>query len=133
MTAFSLVLLTPREVVFDGEVTSVVLPTADGQIGFLSGRERTTVEVLPGDVRFQTKEGEVVVETGGGIAEMQGNTLAVLCGAAYLKEEAERKKSERLAELEEARIRQEKSLAEYKINRAALIRAFDKLRRTSAK
>ena len=133
MTAFSLVLLTPREVVFDGEVTSVVLPTADGQIGFLSGRERTTVEVLPGDVRFQTKEGEVVVETGGGIAEMQSNTLAVLCGAAYLKEEAERKKSERLAELEEARIRQEKSLAEYKINRAALIRAFDKLRRTSAK
>ena len=133
MSAFTLLLLTPREVVFEGEVTSLVLPTADGVIGFLPGRERTTLEVIPGDVKFRTEEGEVTVETGGGIAEMTGKTLTILCGAAYRKEEAEKKKTERASELEEERRRQEQSLAEYKINRAALIRAFDKLRRTSSK
>lgn len=133
MSAFSFLLLTPREVVFEGEVTSLVLPTADGEMGFLPHRERTTVEVVPGDVKFIAKDGEVVVETDGGVAEMTDNTLTLLCGVAYFKEEAAGKRSARASQLEEERKRQEQSLAEYKINRAALIRAFDKLRRKSVK
>ncbi len=133
MSAFSFLLLTPCEVVFEGEVTSLVLPTADGEMGFLPHRERTTVEVVSGDVKFHAKDGEVVVETDGGIAEMTDNTLTFLCGVAYFKEEAAGKRSARASQLEEERKRQEQSLAEYKINRAALIRAFDKLRRKSAK
>ena len=131
--SFAFLLMTPREVVFEGEVTSLVLPTTDGAIGFLPGREKTTLEVLPGDVKFQTAEGALTVETGGGVAEMTGKTLTLLCGAAYRKEEAAKRKSERALELEEERKRQEQSLAEYKINRAALMRAFDKLRRTAGK
>ena len=133
MSEFSFLLLTPREVVFDGEVTSLVLPTADGAMGFLPNRERTTVEVVPGDVKFTAPEGEVVVETDGGVAEMNANTLTLLCGVAYRKEEAAGKRSARAEQLEEERKRQEQSLAEYKINRAALIRAFDKLRRKTTK
>lgn len=133
MSEFSLLLLTPREVVYEGEVTSLVLPTADGAMGFLSKRERITVEVLPGDVKFTSSEGEVVLETDGGVAEMQNNVLTLLCGVAYRKEEAAGKRSERASRLEEERKKQEQSLAEYKINRATLIRAFDKLRRKNAK
>lgn len=133
MSAFSFLLLTPREVVFEGEVTSLTLPTADGVMGFLPHRERTTVEVVPGDVKFRAKEGEIAVETDGGVAEMTDNTLTLLCGVAYFKEEAAGKRSARASQLEEERKRQEQSLAEYKINRAALIRAFDKLRRKSVK
>ena len=130
MTPFDLVVLTPREVVFEGKITSLILPTTDGAIGFLAGRERTTVEVLPGDVTFHSGDKAFVLETDGGVAEMTGQTLTLLCGAAYYKEEAEAKKAERSAELDETRARQERSLAEYKINRVALIRAFDKIRRS---
>ncbi len=133
MSAMRLVFLTPREVVFDGEVTSLVLSTADGKMGFLPLRERVTVEVLAGDVLFKTETGSFAYETDGGVAEMKGNVLTVLCGAAYDKDEAAEKRSERASELAEERKKQEQSLAEYKINRAALLRAFDKLRRTTVK
>ena len=133
MIPFTLVVLTPRGAVFEGEITSLVLPTADGAMGFLAGRERTTVEVVAGDVRYRTSDREYILETDGGIAEMTGKGMTILCGVAYYKDEAEEKKAERSLELEEARARQEKSLAEYKINRAALIRAFDKIRRSHGK
>ena len=133
MTPFTLVVLTPREVVFDGKITSLILPTTDGAMGFMAGRERTTVEVVAGDLKFRSAERDHVLETDGGVAEMTGSTMTILCGTAYDKDEAESKKEARSLELDEARLRQEKSLAEYKINRAALIRAFDKIRRARIK
>ena len=133
MTSFRLSVLTPREVVFEGEVTSLVLPTADGTIGFLAGREDAVLEVVPGDLRLTTQEGSVLLETDGGVAEMKAGVLTVLCGAAYRKEEAELKKQERETELSERKKQQEQSLAEYKLTRAALIRAFDKLKRSKLK
>lgn len=133
MTPFHLVILTPRETVYDGEVLSVVLPTADGAAGFLYLRERTTVEVVPGDLTFRTEQREYTFETDGGIAEMTGERMTFLCGEAYDKNEADARKARRSAELDEERARQERSLAEYKLNRAALIRAFDKIRRSRTK
>ena len=133
MTPMTLVVLTPHEAVFEGEVLSLVLPTTDGEMGFLSGRERTAVEVVPGDIRFRTEQGESILETDGGVAEMTGKTLTILCGTAYYKDEADRRREQRAVELGEERRRQERSLAEYQINRAALIRAFDKIRRTRIK
>ena len=133
MTPFTLTILTPRETVYDGKALSVVLPTADGSAGFLYRRERTTVEVVPGDVKVVTEKGEYLLETDGGIAEMTGDTLTYLCGEAYAKGEADARKARRSAELDEERERQERSLAEYKLNRAALIRAFDKIRRSRTK
>lgn len=133
MTPFRLVILTPRAQVFDGQATSVVLPTEEGAMGFLAKRERTVVEVVPGDFKFSSEGKEYVLETDGGIAEMTGDEMTFLCGEAYGKEEAEERKLKRSAELDEERARQEQSLAEYKINRAALIRAFDKIRRSRHK
>lgn len=133
MTSFDLVILTPRSTLYEGKSTSVVLPTEDGSIGFLAGREATVIEVLPGDVKFKEGESEHILETDGGIAEMTGKTLTFLCGEGYDKADAERMRLERTAHLSEERERQERSLAEYKINRAALIRAFDKIRRARTK
>ena len=133
MRDFDLVILTPRATLFDGKATSVVLPTEDGTVGFLAGREATAIEVLPGDVKFKEGESEHILETDGGIAEMNGKRLTILCGEGYDKADAERMRLERTAELSEERERQERSLAEYKLNRAALIRAFDKIRRARTK
>ena len=133
MTPFRLAVLTPREVVFEGEITSLVMPTADGELGFLAGREDAVLELVPGDLRLTTQEETVVLETDGGVASMSGGDLTVLCGAAYRKENAELKKQEREAELTERKKQQEQSLAEYKLTRAALIRAFDKLKRSKLK
>lgn len=133
MKSFHLVVLTPRERVYDGEAESVVIPTSDGEIGFLAGREETVVELVAGVLRFRAAGEEIFLETDGGVAEMKGKEMILLCGAAYREEEAEERKKERAAELSETRARQEKSLAEYKMTRAALMRAFDKLKRSKVK
>ena len=134
MNLFRLLVLTPSETFYDGEIGSLVIPTEDGEMGFLAGREATVREMVPGCFRFRDGAGkECVAESDGGVFEMTGKRATLLCGAVYLKEEAAAKKGEREAYLEEERRRQERSLAEYKMTRAALMRAFDKLKRTSGK
>ena len=133
MRDFRLLVLTPRERVYDGDITSLVMPTADGEIGFLAGREETVLEVLPGDLRLRAGKKDTVLETDGGVAHMTGKKLTVLCGVAYPKEVAKEMRARRASELSEERKKQEKSLADYKLTRAALMRAFDKLKRTEVK
>lgn len=133
MRDFRLLVLTPRERVYDGDITSLVMPTADGEIGFLAGREETVLEVLPGDLRLRAGKKDMVLETDGGVAHMTGKKLTVLCGVVYPKEAANEMRARRASELSEERKKQEKSLADYKLTRAALMRAFDKLKRTEVK
>ena len=134
MNLFRLCVMTPQGTVCEREIRSAVLLTEDGEIGFLAGREECVIEVLAGDVRFREASGEEqTLETDGGIARMTGKDLTILCGAAYRKEDAEMMREARQKELSEERKRQEKSLAEYKLTRAALMRAFDKLKRSSQK
>ena len=134
MRSFRLSVLTPREKVYDGEISSLVIPTSDGEIGFLAGRAATVLEIAEGILRFRDAKGEEYrFETDGGLFRMTGEEATVLCGAAYRVEEAETKKRERTAYLEKERARQEQSFAEYQMTRAALIRAFDKLKRGGRK
>ena len=134
MRSFRLIVLTPRERAYDGEISSLVIPTADGEIGFLAGRAATVLELAEGALRFRDREGEEYrFETDGGLFRMTGEDATVLCGAAYRVEEAEEKRRERTAYLEQERARQEQSFAEYQMTRAALIRAFDKLKRGNRK
>ena len=134
MTPFRAVVLTPREAVWEGEITSAVLLTEDGKIGFMAGREACVIELMPGTIRFLSEqEGETILETDGGIAETDGKELRILCGTAYRQEDAAERKQARASELEEEKKRRERSLAEYKMSRAALMRAFEKLKRSSGK
>jgi len=134
MKPFPLVIMTPRECVYEGEILSLVLPTEDGQIGFLACREETVVQVMAGDLRVRDAAGEVrLFETDGGVFRITRKGANVLCGAAYLKEEAADKRREDAERIEADRQRQEKSLADYKMTRAALMRAFEKLKSTKKK
>ena len=129
MKTFPLAVLTPRECAFEGDIRSLVLLTRDGEIGFLADREETVVELIAGDFRLTDAAGRVLVfETDGGVFRITKEGATILCGAAYPKEEAADRREERAARLEEDRKRQEQSLADYKMTRAALLRAFEKLK-----
>ena len=134
MKPYRFALLTPRECVYEGEILSLVLPTEDGQIGFLAGREDAVVEIVAGDLRFTDAEGEsLVFETDGGVFRMTEKGAVMLVGVAYPKEEAAAKRQERADLLAEDKKKQEQSLADYKMTRAALMRAFEKLKSAKRK
>ncbi|MBO4473137.1 MAG: F0F1 ATP synthase subunit epsilon [Clostridia bacterium] len=132
MKSFHFAILTPRECVYEGEILSLVLPTEDGQIGFLSCREETVIQVMAGDFRVTDEAGGThLFETDGGVFRITREGANLLCGAAYHKEEAADKRREDAERLEADRQRQEKSLADYKMTRLALMRAFEKIKRSN--
>ena len=134
MRSFPLAVLTPRERAFEGEILSLVLPTEDGEMGFLAGREQTVVEITAGDFRFTDAAGETFIfETDGGVFRMTEKGAVMLVGVAYPKEEAAAKRQERADLLAEDKKKQEQSLADYKMTRAALMRAFEKLKSAKRK
>lgn len=134
MNTFPLLVLTPRECVYEGEIGSLVLLTEDGEMGFLAGREETVVEILSGDFRLTDAEGDVhVFETDGGVFRTSSEGATMLVGAAYPKELAAERRQERAERLEEDKRRQQQSLADYKMTRAALMRAFEKIKRKDTK
>lgn len=131
MKSFHFAILTPRECVYEGEILSLVLPTEDGQIGFLADREETVVEIVAGDLRVKDEAGDThLFESDGGVFRITPEGAYALCGAAYAKEEAADKRREDAERLEADRERQEKSLADYKMTRLALMRAFEKIKRS---
>ena len=134
MKSFLFAVLTARECAYEGEIVSLVLPTEDGLIGFLADREETVVEVVAGDLRLTDTDGITrVFETDGGVFRACKEGATLLCGAAYAKEEAAEKKQQHAQRMEEEKLKQEKSLADYKMTRAALMRAFEKLKSTKKK
>ncbi len=134
MKLFHLSILTPREKIFDNDISSLIIKTTDGEIGFLADRASTIMEILPGMLRIRDEKGtEMKIETDGGVFRLSEGKATILCGTAYFDSEVEEKKRERMAYLEEEKIRQEQSLAEYKLTRAALLKAFDKLKRGKQK
>jgi len=129
MSTFRFRLVTPLETLADIEITSLVLPTADGEIGILKGREHTILDVAEGILRVKDAEGkEVRYACGEGVAEVTESEVTLLTGEGYLAEEAEEGKRARESALIEERKRQEKSALDYKLTRVALMRAFEKLK-----
>ena len=84
--------------------------------------------------RFTDAAGETFIfETDGGVFRMTEKGAVMLVGVAYPKEEAAAKRQERADLLAEDKKKQEQSLADYKMTRAALMRAFEKLKSAKRK
>ena len=65
--------------VFEGEVTSVVVPAASGELGILPGHTPVLSVLLPGSVRYTTSDGEEhSVQTGRGFLTLDEDEIMVV-------------------------------------------------------
>ena len=78
--SFKLNIFAADHVVYDGECVSLTLPISDGQIGILASHAPMVAAVVPGALRYRTKDGEKAVETrvGCGIASFENDRALVL-------------------------------------------------------
>lgn len=105
-----LTIVTPEKPVFDDEITSVSLPTLNGEITVLDHHIPLITQILPGELTITHKNGKKdYFATGGGFAEITGSQVSVLTDLA----ENEREINEKL--VEEARKRAEAALAKREI------------------
>lgn len=112
--AFNCVVVTPEQQVLDQQVTQVVFPAFDGQIGILTDRAPLLAKLGVGELKLTMPGGnEKSYFVDGGIAQMKDNKLTVLTTEARPVEEldAESARAE-LAEASAKKITNEATAAE---------------------
>lgn len=72
-------IITPDSKLFSGEVTSVILPGIDGDLGVLNNHAPLITALKVGEISIIKESGETeVFKTNGGIVEVLNNKVIVL-------------------------------------------------------
>ena len=110
-------IVTPTKPVFDDDVDMVIMYTADGQIGVLTGHQPITTVMGYGPLRVYNDEKVEYYAVFGGFAEINRDGATILADIAEhpaeidaerakrAKERAERRKSEQKSDLDEKRLK----------------------------
>ena len=129
---FTLRIVTPEKVFFEGEVQRVIVRTTEGDVGILAKHEKYAACLPAGPIRLLYADGtERIAAVSGGMVKVSDGQTAVLANAAEWAEEIDvdwAKRSE-----EDARRRQESSKSQHEMERAdaKLQRALNRLRVSS--
>ncbi len=91
---FQLSVVTPEKAVLDGEVTSVIFPAHDGEIGILHGRAPLLYRLGIGRLKAETAEGTKILFIDGGFAQMVDNRLTILTEQALAPSEIDADRAE---------------------------------------
>ncbi len=105
---FSLRVLSPLGIAFQGEATAAVLPTPDGEITVLAQHMPLVAVLVDGEIAIDTPDRRVFVAVAGGFLETEKNTVTVL------SDFAEESDSIEVARVQAAKARAEQLLAERK-------------------
>jgi F-type H+-transporting ATPase subunit epsilon len=79
--------ITPQDIIFDGEVDRVITRIHDGEIGVLVDHAPTISIVEPGDVRILQGDETTVYATSDGFFKVSENLVQILVEEAILAEE----------------------------------------------
>ena len=128
MSKFFVEIITPERVFYRGEVDLLSLPTIDDRASVMATHEPFVFALQPGTLVL--REGENVREAfiSDGFAEVRSDETIVLSQAAEWPEEIDENKAREAKERAEEMLRHSNSLKEYKLSKAALSRAFARLR-----
>ncbi len=82
-----LYVVTQMSTVFDDDIEYANIPTTVGSVGILTGHAPMVCAVAKGNLKCRKPDGSgVVIELGGGIAEVSNNTVTVLVSDARISE-----------------------------------------------
>ncbi len=125
--SFSLEILASDHLFFRGEAKSLVIPVTDGYFGILAHHDDIVICMVPGTLHFDTEEGRFYAVTGRGIAMMRSNRATILVNFAERPEDIDEKRARISMEMAREKIRQKRSLEEYRRSQATLARAMARL------
>lgn len=106
MSSFKLSIVSPERILFEDEVTSLVVPGGEGYLGILAHHAPLISTLKVGEIKFRdTNNKEVWMATSGGFIEVSDNKATILAETA-----------EFVAELDHARAVKELERAENALN-----------------
>lgn len=124
MSLFTLQIITPDKIFFDGSVQRLVVRTTEGDIGILAKHEKYVAALPSGPVRITLEDGtERIAALSGGALKVSPSLTAILANAVEWAEDidvewAKRSEEEALRRKEQSKTKQEQDLAELKLKRA---------------
>jgi len=75
-------IITPDKKVFEGEVSSVLVPGSGGQFQMMENHAPIISTLINGKVKVKTKAGEEHFDVHGGVVEMNGKKVVILAESA---------------------------------------------------
>ena len=98
MNNLRLKVITPRKIVIDKQVSSVTVPTSDGEITVLPHHVHLFSLLVEGIVKIKTADNEDDLAIGGGYLETNGETVTVLVSRAYGQSEIDKNLTDKAVE-----------------------------------
>lgn len=98
MNTLRLKVITPRKIVMDKQVSSVTVPTADGEITILPHHAHLFSLLVEGIVKIKSEGNEDDLAIGGGYLETNGKTITVLVSRAYGQNEIDKNLTDKAVE-----------------------------------
>lgn len=122
--SFSLSVITPEKVFFDGETTQIIVRTTDGDIGILANHTSLVADLPSGPLKVRQEDGSwrtAAISTG--LLKVGGNKVSILANAVEWADEidiewAKRSEEDARRRLQEKQDKHELDLAELKLMRA---------------
>ena len=129
---FSVEIVSPQRMVFQGEAESVTLPGVVAPFQVLYNHAPILTELEVGDIKVVDAQGrETHIATSGGFAEVRDNRMTVIAEAAEASTEIDTKRAERARERAAERVREARTNPRGDIDQiraeAALARATNRL------
>lgn len=129
MTAFNLEILTPERIFYRGECISLIVPITDGMLGIMANREPITASLTNGEAYYTKPDGKkILFSVSGGMIDVDGNTVKVLCEYALLPEEIDEERERKEMENARAELRKEQSKRDYALSKLMLSNAINNIK-----
>ena len=123
MSTFSLQIITPEKIFFEGEVQRVIVRTTEGDVGILAKHEKYVAALPSGPVKITMPDGtERLAALSGGAVKVSPAQTAILANAVEWAEDidvdwAKRSEQDALRRKENSKDQQELQYAEMKLKR----------------
>jgi len=127
---FSLRVISPERVIFEGDVEAVYAPAIEGEFGVLAGHAPYLAQLKIGGVRILQDNKWLYAAISGGFSEVDYNSMKILAEAAELSQEIDVERATRARRRAEEALKARDQLEEQEIalTMAALERALNRLR-----
>lgn len=123
-------IISPDRTFFSGEADMLVYNTTDGERGIMKGHAPMVTPVMPGDIRIKDGVDTMTAAVSEGFLEVTEELTIMIVDTAEWPHEIDIRRAERAAARAEERLATELSRQDFIRTKAALARAYARLKAT---
>lgn len=128
MATLHLKIVTPEKLIFEEDVDSVLVPSAEGELGILPHHTNLMARLTPGELKIKKGGRLESLASGGGFLEMSNNNLTILTDLAVKEGDIDEKAVEAAKKRAEEALEEKLSSEEYATTLALIEKATAQLK-----